>query len=102
MSDESEAPEATEYAVELEDGSTVNVLEHTDEFSVSAGRKLQLDQYEPINEQATLDGTIPDVAMTAEQRLAFIMESARAARDICETQIMRRYEEYVREEAFGE
>ena len=68
------------------------------EVSVSCGRKRQLDQYEPINEQATFTAEVAadeDPAEVAEK----LREMAWAE---CEEGVQRRYEEYVREEAFGE
>lgn len=68
------------------------------EVSVSAGRKVQLDQYEPINEQATVTADVPDGEDPED-----IMEKIRElAWDECERGVMKRYEEHVRDEAFGE
>lgn len=103
MTDDTDPPDVDQYTVELEDGTEVNVTEFTDEFNTSADRKVQLDQYEPISEHISLGGTFPEeMDLTPADRQAIIMEHARMARDICETQVMRRYEEYVREEAFGD
>jgi len=78
-----------------------DALDHVTEASVSAGRKKQLDQYEPINEQATLTLEFPEG--TSNQEKADAIEAAQqAARDQCERGVMRRYEEYVREDVMGD
>lgn len=68
------------------------------EVTVSCGRKRQLDQYEPIEEHATftaevVDGEDPEVVAEQLREMAW---------DEVEQGVQRRYEEYVREEAFGE
>lgn len=70
------------------------------EASVSAGRKKQLDQYEPINEQVTI--TVDLEGLTNEEKAIALEEAREVAWDECERGVQRRYEEYVREEAFGE
>jgi len=79
----------------------MNVTEHITEVSVSAGRKRQLEQYEPINEQTTITADVPDGLSEAE--LDEFMEALSVkAREQCEQGITRRFEEHVREEAFGD
>jgi len=100
---ETEALSADDYAVTLSDGTSVDVLEFVDSASISAGRKVQLDRYEPIEEQATLEvGFADTVVESGEDRLAVIMGTARAARDLCEHRIMSRLEQQIREEDFGD
>lgn len=100
---EPDEPEADEYVVEFDDGVEVNVTDLVDEYHLSADRKVQLDQYEPISEHVSLGGEFPDeMNLTPDERLSIIMETAQLARDICEANVMRRYEEYVRKEAFGD
>lgn len=68
------------------------------EVTVSAGRKKQLDQYEPIDERATFTAEVGD-----DEDPEDVAEQLREmAWDECEAGVQRRYEEYVREEAFGE
>jgi hypothetical protein len=76
-------------------------LEHVSEVSVSTGRKRQLEQYEPINEQVTLTLEFSD-EIPAEEKKAAIEVAEEAAWDQCEGGVMRRYEEHIREEAFGD
>lgn len=102
MNDDLTPDDADEYTVTLDSGDEVNVTEFTDEYHTSCDRKVQLDRYEPISEHVSLGGTFENADLTPQDRLAIIMMSARLSRDICETQLMRRYEEYVREETFGE
>lgn len=79
----------------------VGALEHVTEVSISAGRKKQLDQYEPINEQATFTLEFPD-GMTIEEKKTAIENAEQAAWAQTERGIVRRYEEYVRDDVMGD
>lgn len=73
-------------------------LDKVDEVEVSASRKIQLEQYEPIEAYVGLTATVPEEAdadAVAEELSDYAMEEAERA-------AMRRHEEYVREEAFGD
>lgn len=76
-------------------------LEAVTEVSVSTGRKVQLEQFEPINEQVTMQVEFSD-ENTPEEKLAAIEAAEQAAWAAAERGLARRYEEQVREEAFGE
>jgi len=78
-----------------------DALDHVTEVSLSSGRKRQLEQYEPINEQATLTLEFPDGASN-EEKAAAIEAAQQAARDQCERGLMRRYEEHIREDVLSE
>lgn len=75
-------------------------LKYVTEASVSCGRKKQLDQYEPINEQVTLTLEFPD-DMSADEKRALLNDAEDEAWDEAEQGVADRYEAYVREEAFG-
>lgn len=92
-------PEA--YTVELADGTAVNVIEYQTEAVLSAGKKVQVEQFEPIDDRATVTVAKPD-GMSAEDWTKVVMHNARYARDVCETNVARRYEEHVRAAAFGD
>jgi len=94
-------PETVE--VELDDGETVTVRETQDEISASAGRKLQLDEFEPINSQITVTASKPEQGFASrDDHDEWVEAQARYARVAAERDVMRRYEQYVREEAFGD
>lgn len=69
-----------------------------DELTVSATRKIQLDQYEPVSAHVSETYTVPGDVDFEEWR-ADRQDDVMAA---AEQAAMRRHEEYVREEAFGE
>jgi hypothetical protein len=69
-----------------------------DELTVSATRKIQLDQYEPVSAHVSETYTVPDDVDFEEWRTERQDEVMAAA----EQAAMRRHEEYVREEAFGD
>lgn len=77
------------------DEEPADVLEWVEEVSVSAGRKMQLERYEPINEQVTYQLEFPD-GQTVEEKAELIEEAQADARDRCERALIRRYEENVR------
>lgn len=68
-----------------------------DEVTVSATRKIQLDQYEPVSAHISETYSVPDDVDYDEWREAREDDVMAAAEDAA----MRRHEEYVREEAFG-
>lgn len=90
-----------EYVVELEDGTEVNVIEYQTEATVSAGKKVQLEQFEPIDEHASVKVEKPE-GMSSADWTKVVMHNARFARDVCETNVARRYEQHVRKAAFGD
>lgn len=61
------------------------------EVQVSAGRKKQLDQYEPINEQVTFTLEFPD-GQTAEEKQELVEEAADEAWDEADRGVMQRVE----------
>lgn len=70
------------------------------EVTVSAGVKKQLEQYEPINEQVTLTA---EVSLASEDDVAAVVEDLEGtAYTLAERGVMNRYEEHVREQAFGD
>jgi hypothetical protein len=76
-------------------------LEHVTEVSVSAGRKKMLEKYEPIDTSTEL--TLSFSADTsAEEKVEAIADAEKAAWEATERSLTQRYEEYVREEAFGD
>lgn len=68
------------------------------EVTVSAGRKKQLDQYEPIDERATFTAELQE-GDDAVEVAEYLRELAWAE---CEEGVQQRYEEYVREDVMGE
>lgn len=72
------------------DGDDVEIKE----ISVSCGRKKQLDQYEPINEQVTVDAEVP-----ADADIESIVEDLEEeVWDAVDRGVMRRFEEEVRKD----
>jgi hypothetical protein len=68
------------------------------QVEVSASRKVQLDQYEPVEAFVKETHAVPegvDYEEWLEERQDDVMAAAERA-------AMRRHEEYVREEAFGD
>lgn len=78
-----------------------DALEHASEVSVTAGRKKQLERYEPIDERVTLTVDLTD-ADSVEEKRKLIEDIEQEAWDQCERGLMGRYEDHVREEAFGD
>jgi hypothetical protein len=76
----------------------MNVEDDITDVTVSASRKVQLDQYEPIETSATLTAEKPD-GVDFGDWLAALSERAM---EEAERAAMERHEEYVREEAFGD
>jgi len=75
----------------------MDVTDHVTEVSVSAGRKVQLERYEPIEEYATVTVEVPDDLGGAE--LSAFMESvADLAWDECERGLMKRREQHIENE----
>jgi hypothetical protein len=72
-----------------------------DELTVSASRKVQLDQYEPIETHVSQTYSVPE-GLSREEFEAFRENAQDDAMQAAEQAAMRRHEEYVREEAFGD
>lgn len=72
-----------------------------DELTVSASRKIQLDQYEPVEAFVEETYSVPD-GLTREAYEDFREERQDEVMAAAEQAAMRRHEEYVREEAFGD
>lgn len=89
-----------EYTIETDDGDEVDVRETVDAVEVSAERKVQLDQYEPIAAFILLAATKPNVS--GENFMSWLRSLANLAMAEAERAAMERHEEYVREEAFGD
>jgi hypothetical protein len=68
------------------------------EVTVSASRKVQLDQYEPIETSTELTAEKPDDVDFGDWLAAL----SQRAMEEAERAAMERHEEYVREEAFGD
>lgn len=75
-----------------------DVRETIDGVEVSASRKIQLDQYEPIETFVSLKATKPDDADFD----SWVESLSDVAMQEAERAAMARHEEYVREEAFGD
>jgi hypothetical protein len=91
-----------ERTVTTSDGDEVTVRETVDAVEVSASRRKQLDQYEPIEELALLKATKPDAGLPAEEFDAWLESLADIAWAEAERGVMARWEQYVREESFGD
>jgi hypothetical protein len=78
------------------DDSTVR--DSVDGVEVSASRKIQLEQYEPIETSTTLTATKPDDVDYDE----WVEALSDLAMSEAERAAMARHEEHVREEAFGD
>jgi len=98
---DSDTPDSGDYTVELDDGTEVSVVEYQESAELTSSKKIQLEQFEPINEFVGLTTALPDGA-SPEVRMEIIMQTARLTRDVCETNVARVYEQYVRKQAFGE
>ena len=72
--------------------------ETLESVTVSASRKIQLDQYEPVEAFVQEEHSVPD-DVDYEDWLQARQDDVMAA---AEQAAMRRHEEYVREEAFGD
>lgn len=70
-------------------------FEHVTEAQITAGRKVQLQQYEPIDERASLTVEFPEGA-TPEEKRALLDAVEEAAWEQCEQGVMRRFEEHLR------
>jgi hypothetical protein len=98
---ESEPDLPDERTLETEDGHEFTVRETVDEAEVAATRKVQLDQYEPFTGHNELGATKPG-DLDRETTDEWIMALGELATAYAERQATRRFEEYVREEAFGD
>lgn len=72
-----------------------------DELTVSASRKVQLDSYEPIEAYVSQTYTVPD-GLSREGFESFREDCQDDVMAAAEQAAMRRHEEYIREEAFGD
>jgi hypothetical protein len=72
-----------------------------DELTVSATRKIQLDQYEPVSAHVTQTYTVPD-GLSRDEFEDWREDCQDDVMQAAENAAMRRHEEYVREEAFGD
>jgi len=72
--------------------------ETVETVTVSASRKVQLSDYEPVEAYVSEEHTVPD-DVDYEDWLAERQDDVMVA---AENAAMRRHEEYVREEAFGD
>jgi len=72
-----------------------------EELTVSASRKIQLDQYEPIETYVSQTYTVPD-GLSREEFEDWRQECEDDVMKAAEQAAMRRHEEYVREEAFAD
>jgi hypothetical protein len=72
--------------------------ETVETVTVSASRKVQLDSYEPIEAYVAEEHSVPD-DVDYEEWLDERQDDVMAA---AEEAAMRRHEEWVREEAFGD
>lgn len=95
-----DTPDAEQYVVETDEGE-VNVLDHLTEVTVSAGRKRQLEQFEPIDERATATVSLPET-LSAEERVRAVERLAQFVWDEAERGVATRFEQHVRKEAFGD
>jgi hypothetical protein len=71
------------------------------EVTVSASRKVQLSQYEPIETYVSQTYTVPD-GLSREDFETFRESCQEDVMEAAEEAAMRRFEEYVREESFGD
>jgi hypothetical protein len=72
-----------------------------DEITVSATRKIQLDQYEPVSAHVSQTYTVPD-GLGQDEFEGWREDCQDDVMLAAENAAMRRHEEYIREEAFGE
>jgi hypothetical protein len=72
------------------------------ETTVSASRKIQLDSYEPIESYVSETYSVPDSIDSREEYDEWLTERQDEVMAAAERAAMRRHEEYVREEAFGD
>lgn len=99
-----------ERTITTSSGETVTVRETITEVSVSASRKKQLEKYEPINEHVTLTAEKPSALVGIDSNTAlcegefndWLEGLADIAWAEAERGVMDRYEQYVREESFGD
>jgi hypothetical protein len=72
------------------------------ETTVSATRKIQLDQYEPITAHVSETFDVPESLEEREEYEGWRAKRQDEVMEAAEQAAMRRHEEYVREEAFGD
>lgn len=69
--------------------------------TVSASRKIQLSQYEPIETFVEEEHSVPE-GLSRDDYDEWLAERQDAVMLAAENAAMRRHEEYVREESFGD
>jgi len=72
-----------------------------DELTVSATRKVQLDQYEPVSAYISQTYDVPE-GLSRDEFEEWREEVQDDVMAAAEEAAMRRHEEYIREEAFGD
>jgi hypothetical protein len=80
-----------------DDTETNSVYEHVTEVEISASRRVQLDQYEPIEESCTLTIELPD-HLSEEERRSLVESTADEAWEEADRGVMKRYENHLRKE----
>jgi hypothetical protein len=90
--------DAADYEVTLEDGETVNAADFITVGATASGKKVQLEQFEPIDENAEVTADLSD--LSPQDTLDVLDSLGQLSRDACERNLARRYEEHVRKEAF--
>lgn len=89
--------------VELDDGTTATVRETQTEVTASAGRKVQLDEFEPINSTVTVTAEKPEAGFASKaDHDEWVRGHLRYARAQAERDVLDRWEQYVRDESFGD
>jgi predicted metalloendopeptidase len=76
--------------------------ETVETVTVSATRKIQLDQYEPVSAHVSEEHRVPDSISNENEFQEWRAERQDDVMAAAEQAAMRRHEEYVREEAFGD
>lgn len=72
------------------------------EATVSATRKIQLEQYQPVTSHVEETYDVPDSIDERDDYDEWLTERQDDVMKAAENAAMRRHEEYVREEAFGD
>jgi len=90
--------DAADYEVTLEDGETANAADFITVGATASGKKVQLEQFEPIDENAEVTADLSD--LSPQDTLDVLDSLGQLSRDVCERNLARRYEEHARKEAF--
>ena len=85
--------DAADYEVTLEDGETVNAADFITVGATASGKKVQLEQFEPIDENAEVTADLSD--LSPQDTLDVLDSLGQLSRDVCERNLARRYEEHV-------